>query len=274
LIHAWPRRKLASGRSLGSFLFTVLVFLAGCSTLRLQPIPTEAPTQGWQQSQMLDALAQRREQFQSMRTLARVNYSGPTGKNGFQEAMVVARPNRLRLETLVPVLGAISIVTVNDKEISAYQPRDGVYLHGQRSKANLLRYTQIPLELEEITALLLGVPPVDPQAPSQQNGNNLIFAAANGRKDTVAFESNQPVPTKWERSDARGQLELSAEFTDYIQIPAGLFPSKIVIESPQQKRRLEIQYEQPELNVSLSNDLFSQVKPANVKEYPIEALGK
>jgi outer membrane lipoprotein-sorting protein len=274
LTHAFGRSELTCGLTQSSLLLAILVFLAGCTTIRVQPIPTEVPTQGWQSSQMLDALGERREQFQSMRALARVNYSGPTGKNGFQEAVLVARPNRLRLETLVPVLGAISIVTVNDKEISAYQPRDGVYLHGQRSKANLLRYTQIPLELEEMTALLLGVPPVDPKAPAEQNGNSLIFTSANGRKDTIAFESNQPAPTKWERSDARGQPELTAEFTDYIQTPSGIFPSTIVIESPQQKRRLEIRYEQPELNVSLSNDLFAQAKPPNVKEYPIEALGK
>jgi len=118
------------------------------------------------------------------------------------------------------------------------------------------------------------LPPVDARTPAQQNGNTLIFASPSGRKDTISFESNQPVPTKWERVDARGQIELTASFADYVQTPAGLFPSKILIESPQQNKRLEIRFQEPELNVAIPNDLFSQQKPANVKEYPIEALGK
>ena len=67
---------------------------------------------------------------------------------------------------------------------------------------------------------------------------------------------------------------MTASFTDYIQTAAGLFPTHILMESPPQKKRLEIRYQDPELNVAIANDLFSQQKPVNVKEYPIEALGK
>ena len=265
------RRTCTCPRILNILLTAIFAVLAGCTTVTVQPIPTEAPTRPWDAEQLRDAIAQRREKFQSMRALARVDYSGPEGKNSFQEAVLVQRPDRLRLETLT-MLGAILIVTANNKEIIGYSPRDGIYVRGQGSKANLLKLTKIPLELDEMTALLLGLPPVDDRAPSQLDGNSLTFTSS-GRKDVVSFELNEAVPTKWQRVDGRGQIELSASFADYIQTPAGLFPSKILIESPQQKKRLEARYEQPELNVSLSNDLFSQPKPPNVKEYPIEALG-
>ena len=49
------------------------------------------------------------EQFRSLRALAQVDYAGPEGKHGFQEAVLVQRPDRLRLETLT-FLGAILIV--------------------------------------------------------------------------------------------------------------------------------------------------------------------
>ena len=267
------RRPPTCAQNLIVFLIGVLGLLAGCTTVGVKPIPTEAPTGQWQAAQMVEALAQRREQFRALKTAARVNYSGPDGKNSFDEAVLVQRPDRLRLETL-SLLGTILLVTVNDKEIIGYYPRDGIYVRGARSKANLLKYTQIPLEPDEITALLLGLPPVDPKASGQQDGNALAFTLAGGRKDVVSFESNQAVPTKWERVDGRGQAELSATFSDYIQTPAGLFPSKIVMEALQQKKRLEIRYQEPEINAALSNDLFSPPKPPNVKEYPIEALSK
>lgn len=268
----WRRRTPICPRSPNILLATILVVLAGCTTTTVQTIPTEAPTRPWEAAQLRDAIAQRREKFQSLRALANVDYSGPDGKNGFQEAVLVQRPDRLRLETL-SMLGAILVVTVNNKEIVGYHPREGVYVRGQASRANLQKYTQIPLELDEITALLLGLPPVDAKAPSELNENSLTFASNTG-KDVVSFESKEAVPTKWQRMDSSGRVELSASFTDYIQTAAGLFPSQILMESPQQKKRLQIRYQEPELNASIPNEVFSQPKPVNVKEYPIEALGK
>ena len=115
---------------------------------------------------MIESMAQRREQFRSLRALAQVEYAGPEGKQGFQEAVLIQRPDRLRLETL-SYLGAILIVTANDKEIIGYHPREGVFVRGARSKENMLRYTQIPLELDEITSLLMGLPPVGAATPKQ-----------------------------------------------------------------------------------------------------------
>ena len=216
-LRCW-RRRFACPRILNIFLTAILAVLAGCATTTVQPIPTEAPTHPWEAAQLRDAITQRREKFQSVRALARVDYSGPEGKNGFQEAILVQRPDRLRLETLT-MLGAILIVTVNNKEIVGYHPREGVYVRGQGSKANIQKYTQIPLELDEITALLLGLPPVDAKAPSELNENSLTIASSRG-KDVVSFESKEAVPTKWQRVDGNGQVELSVNFVDYIQTPA------------------------------------------------------
>jgi hypothetical protein len=176
------------------------------------------------------------------------------------------------LETL-SFLGAILIVTANDKEIVGYHPREGVLVRGRSSKENLLRLTQIPLELDEITALLLGLPPVEASVPWRQEGNSLTFSL-NGRiKDTLAFDSQLPVPTRWQRFNGSGVLELTALFSDYITTPAGLFPSKINVEATQQGKKLEIRFQEPEFNATIPAESFSQQKPANVQEVPIEMIG-
>jgi hypothetical protein len=36
---------------------------------------------------------------------------------------------------------------------------------------------------------------------------------------------------------------------------------------------LEITYQEPELNASIPPELFSQQKPANAKELPMESIG-
>jgi hypothetical protein len=271
-----PRRRwqrVSSCRTLVILIFAATVSgLVGCAALTVPPTPTNIPAIHWQAEQLIGAIRQRQEEFRSLRALARVDYAGPGGKSGFQEAILVQRPDRLRLETL-SFLGAILIVTVNDQEIVGYQPREDLFVRGRPSKENLFRTIQIPLELDEITALLLGLPPVVPNAPARLEGNALVFSFGGRKRDEVAFESRTPVPTRWERFDGAGEILVSAQFADYVSTPAGLFPSKISVNAPFQGKKLEIRYEQPELNVSLQAGLFSQQKPANVKELPFDALG-
>jgi outer membrane lipoprotein-sorting protein len=256
---------------LPGFILATVFGLFGCATLTPPP-QTQLPAPQWESGKLIEAMTQRREQLRSVRALAQVNYSGPEGKQSFQEAVIVQRPDRLRLETLT-FMGAILIVTANNKEIVGYHPREGVFVRGDRTKDNLRRYTQIPLELEEITTLLVGLPPVDTKTTPTQEGNSLVFSSNGRKRDVVSFESQQPVPTKWERFNAEGKVELSAQFDDYVSTPAGLFPSQIIFEANLQKKKVQIHYQQPELNPTITADLFSQKVPAGAREVPIEAIG-
>lgn len=256
-----------------SILFVVGVLaieLGGCATVP-PPVPPKPPPQ-WQSDQLIESITQRAKQFRSVRALAQVDYAGPDGKHGFQEAVLVQRPEQLRLETL-SFLGAILIVTANAKEVTGYHLREGVFVRGALTKENLLRLTQIPLDLKEVTQLLLGLPPVQLSVPWKQEGNTLVFSLNGSKRDRVTFESQQPVPTQWERFNDDGKVELRASFSDYISTAAGLFPSKIQLEAHLQKKTLEIHYQEPEINTALPADLFSQQKPSHVQEVPIEAVG-
>lgn len=269
-----PARRANFTNYRRSILFVIGILaleLGGCATVTPPLAPKPPPL--WQPGQLIASITQRSKEFRSVRALAQVDYAGPEGKHGFQEAVLVQRPDQLRLETL-SYLGAILIVTANAKEIIGYHPREGVFVRGDRTKENLRRYTQIPLDLEEVTRLLLGLPPVQLSAPWTQEGNALIFSPNSGKRDVVTFEAQQPVPTKWERFNHDGKIELSASFGDYISTPAGLFPSKIHFEARLQNiMTLEIHYQEPELNAALPADLFSQQKPPNAQEVPIEAIG-
>jgi len=52
-----------------------------------------------------------------------------------------------------------------------------------------------------------------------------------------------------------------------------LFPLRVFIEAPRQGRKLDIRFEEPELNAALPAELFFQLKPAHAQELPIESLG-
>ena len=267
------RRALTLPPSLSCFfLVAVVVCISGCAKSTVQPVSTVIRDKQWPAGALFSAITERAQQFRSIRALAQVDYLGPDGKSGFQEAVLVQRPDQLRLETL-SLLGAVLIVTVNEKEIVGYHPRDGVFIRGQRSEENLLRYTQIPLGLEEITALLMGLPPVNLGAPWRQEGNALVFTPDGRQRDVVTFESQLPVPTRWQRFKDDGAVALDARFGDYISTSAGLFPSSLTIEAHILGKKLNIHYQEPELNPALPADNFSQRKPAHAQEFRMEAIG-
>jgi hypothetical protein len=259
------------------FLTISLVAAWGCSITPqiVPPAPSvlkQPPIEGWTANKLVQILSQRNKQFHSLRTLAKVNYRGPEGRQGFQEAVLIERPDRLRLETLSG-LGAILIVTANANQIAGFHPREGIFVRGQASKENLFRYTRIPLELEQITGLLLGLPPAVNVSDWQIGGNSLYREIEGKGKEIISFDPAREIPVRWYRLGPDGNPVLSAAFEDFASTPAGFFPLKISVEGAAPQRAVEITYQEPELNASIPAELFSQQKPANAKELPIEAIG-
>ena len=252
-------------------LGAIFLGASGCALLRPEAVES-LPSRVWKPGELLQALAQRERQSRSLRALARVSYSGKEGRTAFEEAIVVQRPDRLRLETLSSV-GAVLVVTVDGKEIVGFHLREGLFYRGRISKQNIFRTTRIPLELAELTSLLMGLPPTGAQGPWEERDNAIHRELGDGGREVAEFHPGLAVPTRWERMGADGQVTLRAIFSDFFSTPAGSFPLKIFLEAPPQQRRLEIRYQEPELNAGLPLTLFVQEKPASAKEVPLESLG-
>ena len=273
----WARRpgQGALLRGFGYLLLTgTLTALWGCAAMAPQPaaLSESLPAERRETQELIQSLIQRSGELRSLRALAKVYYSGADGKGGFQEVILVQRPDRLRLETLSP-MGAILIVTADADEIAGFEPREGLFYRGKSSRQNLYRYTKIPLALGELTAVLMGLPPFASQGPWSNDGHSIVRDLGGGWNEAITFHPSQWLPARWQRSNPEGNVELSAEFSDFSSTAAGTFPLKIVLNAPPQQRRLEIQYQEPELNVDLSPVLFVQEKPENAREAPLDSLG-
>jgi hypothetical protein len=270
-----PARAAFRAVARGLCLAVIAAALVGCAMFASQiASPTanelaQPPAPGWTAEKLAAILSRRDQEFKSLRALASVYYRGPEGRQGFQEAVLVQRPDKARLETLSG-LGAILVVTVNADQIAGFHPREGVFVRGKSSKENLFRYTRMPLELHEMTRLLLGLPPVTVSADWKIAGSSLYRDLNGQRKEVVAFDLTREIPIRWYRLGPDGSAELSAAFDNFTP---GLFPAKIILEAATQQRSLEIAYQEPEVNVELPLSLFVQEKPPNAKEVPIEALG-
>lgn len=260
-------------RRAGAFILGgIFAALAGCSTARPPLLSENLPEERRPIAELIQSLARRYSDLKSLRSLAAVNYAAPDGKHSFQEIVLVRRPDRLRLETLYP-LGVLLIVTGSPDEIAAFSTREGVFYRGKSTRENLWRFTQIPLSVEETTALLMGLPPPGDKGEWRYDGPAIARDLGDGWKEAVTFHPARPLPVRWQLFNPAGKVELNAEFGDYADTPAGPFPMRLAVESPGQQRRLEITYKDPELNVDLAPALFVQKKPDNAREVALDSVG-
>lgn len=254
-------------------LTAIAAALPSCSLLTRQAQQPEVfPEERRPAQELVQSLVRRNSELKSLRTLAGVYYSGTEGRQSFQEVVLVQRPDRLRLETLSP-LGALLILTASADEMAGFHTREGVFYRGKTSIENLYRFTQIPLSVGELTAVLMGLPPVTSEGGWRSEGPSIMRDLGRGWKETITFHPSQLLPIRWQRLNPEGNVEMSARFSDFTDTPAGPFPLKIVLEAPAQQRRLEITYKEPELNVEIASALFVQQKPENAREVPLDSLG-
>ena len=150
--------------------------------------------------------------------------------------------------------------------------RSRLFFRGKNTVDNLYRFTRLPTELGELTALLMGQPPAAPGL-WEADGDQVVRDLGEGWKEVVGFDPALWIPTSWRRADPQGNVQLAVEFSEFFSTPAGLFPLKIVFEEPGRQRRLELRYEEPEINLELGADRFVQKKPDGAREVPLESLG-
>ncbi len=235
-------------------------------------LPDAVPPQSPATQELVRGLLKKADQVLSLRSLSSINYQYKDERGGFRVALLVDRPDRLRLETLSP-LGAILVLTANGDEVVGFLPRKRILYRGVSSKRNLIRFTQIPLELAELTSLLLGLPPVKGGGAWQGGGHAIERALPNGGSERIDFDPASGVPIGWDRLDSDGYSELSAVFSDFVSTSAGPFPLKISLESSTEDKTWQIRYREPEINVEIPVPLFVQQRPRQVREISLESFG-
>jgi len=234
--------------------------------------PNRVPIRSLSTDELLNGLAHRMERMRSLRSPYSISYHSRKERGRFQGAILVHRPDRLRLETL-SLVGAVLVLTANGDEVVGFLPRQKIIYRGKSSKANLFRFTQIPLELKELTSILLGLPPVKVEGSWQRDGSTLLRRFSWGGEERIEFDPALGIPVRWDRLDSNGITQLSAVFSDFVSTTVGSFPSKISLEYGIEEKLWEIRYQEPEVNVQIPVPLFVQQRPSHVREIPLESLG-
>ena len=248
----------------GAPLIAGLPLLAACATM-----PERAPTHLPDRPEVfLDRLQAEEAAVTTVRGLATVRYEGPGGGGSATQGIVVALPDRARLETLSPIGTAVLLLTLRGEDVTMYAPTRHEYGMGPATRETLGRLARIPVPPGPLLRLLVGLPPlaIRPGDPRVR----LIAEAAAIRVDSVDGRLWQRVwstpdgmaPERGELGEAAGRL-LSYQFGDWRPLNGTLFPFAVQLEERSTETRLAIQYRTVRLNEPVEAGLFELPRPTD-----------
>lgn len=244
-------------------LLSLGLLLAGCAAQRRVAPPSAPPTLP-SPTELRAALAARRQDVRSLRALAHLRYHDPQESSASREAIVVARPDRLRVEVL-SLFGSMFVLTADDGMMTAYARRENTVYRGHTTPENLWRYARLGLPVNELVDIVLGTPELHSAAAPQVSFDEAAHAvrlqeqSADGSQ--LVWFSAAGLPVAAEARDASGAAEWRATFADYQthdRLPVAMH---LNLELPLWQRSLEIVLDDVDLNPTLDQSVFALQTP-------------
>lgn len=242
------------------------LLLAGCAAKRPAP-PDTVPASLPSPAALESALQGRRDALHSIRALARLRYRDAHEASTSREAIVVARPDRLRVEVL-SLFGALFVIAANNGHMTAYSRGENTVYRGEASPENMWHYARIGMPVRDLVDIVLGTPPRSSDrfgTVSYDAGRRAVMLTrtAGDGKLTVWFQSNLPVAAQ--QSDAWGEVLWQAAFSDYRDNEGLAVATRIHLEVPAWDRSVDIELTDIDVNPALEDSIFELPTPPGAR---------
>jgi hypothetical protein len=250
-----------------------LLLLASCA---VTPVPRLAapPDPEAVRSRLLHEEATTR----TVRGLARLAFDGPQGSGSAQQVVVVALPDRARVEALTPLGTTALVATVRSDELRVDSPLRHEYWTGRATRQAVGRLLTVPVPPEPLLRLLAGLPPLplrpqDPRFSVMPDGAAIRVESVDGEHwQRLWAEGDDPGVTRGEMGRA-SELLFTFAFADRRAADGRSFPFDIRVEDSATRSRLQVQYERLELNQPTDPSLFDLPPPADPRTRIIDLGG-
>ena len=206
-----------------------------------------------------------------------MRYSDPRERVRIREALVVAQPDRLRIE-IISAFGVALRITSNGRELRAWHGGDKTFYRGAASAENLARFTRLSLEVRQIVDILLGLPPLrkasGPPRVELETATRLWRMAQplpGGGRQNFWFDLERPLAIRAEEVDRDGDRLYLVAYRDYRDVTGVSLPFEIALEIPEQEATISLAYEDVRLNEPVGDDLFSFEPPEGARTVDLDA---
>jgi len=242
------------------------VFLAAACAVT--PEVLELPAPSVRPEVLLERLAAGEAAVTTLRALATVRYEGPTGSGSASQVIVVALPDRARLEVLSPVGTAVLLLAIRGDGLTLHAPARREYGVGRATPDTLGRLIRMPVPPGPLLRLLAGLPPLpvrpgDPRVQVARDERVVRVESVDGAFWQRLWTGPDGAwPTRGELGEA-GTLLLRFQFDDRRLLDATAFPFLVAVEGVGAGTRVTIRYETVRLNGPVEAELFHLPRPAD-----------
>ena len=257
-------RPLAGAAPL--FLLAGLL-VAACAVVPEPPRPAPSGLADRPEA-LLDRLAADEAAVTTLRGLASVRYDGPAGSGSGTQAIVVALPDRLRLEALSPMGTVVLLLAIRGDLLTAHAPAQHEYAVGRATRETLGRLVRLPVPPGPLLRLLVGLPPLPIQP-----GDPRVRVTAEATGTRVESVDGPFWQRMWTGPDGawveRGELGEAAglllrfQFGERRRLDGVMVPFGVQLEEVTAGTRLVIRYETVRLNEPVEAWLFELPRPAD-----------
>lgn len=244
-----------------------LLLAAACTVVR-EPPPLTSPGPVDRPEAVLSRLVAGQAGVTSVRGLASVHYDGPAGSGSVDQVIVVALPDRARLETVSPVGTTLFVLAILGEDLRVHSPVRHEYGAGRATRETLGRLVRAPIPPGPLLRLLAGLPPLtlrpgDPRVGLAVEGAAVRVESVEGPFwQRLWADPQAAVVDRGELGETTGLL-LRFQFGERRPLGGGTFPFAIDIQEVTAGARLTIRYETVRLNVPVEAALFEIPQPAN-----------
>lgn len=197
--------------------------------------------------------------------------------------MFVERPDRVRFDAMTQ-FGPAAILTSDGETFSLTDLRENRFLVGPTCPINIARLIGIPLSGEDIGRMLLGGPPMLPNATAtlamtDDGLYRVTLQASDGVRQEMDYtirEVDEHVPpveqrlrlVRAEQYNAAGATNFRVVYDDYRVLPLGemgvAMPFEVQFFDVRRDTDVMIRFESIDLNVTVPEGAFAQTPPPAV----------
>ncbi|MBI4737171.1 MAG: hypothetical protein HY766_14130 [candidate division NC10 bacterium] len=217
---------------------------------------------------LLERLAADEAAVTTLRGLASIRYDGPAGSGSGTQAIVVALPDRARLEALSPMGTVVLLLAIRGDLLTAYAPAQHEYAVGRATRETLGRLVRLPVPPGPLLRLLVGLPPLPIQP-----GDPRVRVTAEATGTRVESVDGPFWQRMWTGPDGtwveRGELGEAAglllrfQFGERRRLHGATVPFGVQFDEVTAGTRLVIRYETVRLNEPVEPWLFELPRPAD-----------
>jgi hypothetical protein len=204
--------------------------------------------------------------IRSVKGVARFEYEGPRGSGSASQVIVVALPDRARVETLSPLGTTALVVTLRGETLRMHSVIQHEYAFGRASREVLRRLVNVPVPPELLVRLLAGLPPL-PVRPEDPR----LLVVIEGPAVRVESVDGEWWQRLWTGQDGTGiergeagrisETVLRFGFSGRRPTAGAEFPFAMWVEDAAGGGRFQVTYERVQLNGPVEEALFDLPPP-------------